>query len=225
MILVQRLVVLLGVPRLPNIRISQVSLEASNPRGQRCRDILRWFILRDVVQGSPELLLDEGEAVWQREEPPLTLARLALLPTQVAQLFEVQDSGVGRELDAGTQAGAAELIVAFRIQQLLEMPFRSAMRCCPALRRHVERQGDAEEVADEFEEYWRPDAPDALVSVLESLLLEEWQQKDAIDAGPLMHEEGGADPLDEFVTRARRLFDRSGALRGRAGGRLPRARL
>lgn len=80
------------------------------------------------------------------------------------------------DLDEGAETSTSDLVVALRMQQLLEMPFRAAMTCCPALRGHVERQGDREEVADEFQEHWHPGAPDELLSVLEVLLREEWQQ-------------------------------------------------
>jgi len=102
------------------------------------------------------------------------------------------------DLDEGATTGTGDLVVALRMQQLLEMPFRDAMRCCPALRSHVERQEDSEGVADEFQEYWHPGAPDELLSVLEVLLREEWRQPD--------------DPASERP-------------RARGDRRLPRARL
>ncbi|CAK0823337.1 unnamed protein product [Prorocentrum cordatum] len=109
------------------------------------------------------------------------------------------------DLDEGAEASATDLVVALRMQQLLEMPFRAAMRCCPALRSHVERQEDSEEVADEFQEHWHPGAPDELLSVLDVLLREEWQQPDAL--------------------AAERPRPRGGQARARADHRLPRARL
>lgn len=106
------------------------------------------------------------------------------------------------DLDEGANGGTTDLVVALRMQQLLEMPFRAAMRCCPALRSHVERQEDSEEVADEFQEYWHPGAPDELLSVLEVLLREEWQQPDPA-AEPRARGGGQAARADRRLPRAR----------------------
>jgi hypothetical protein len=86
--------------------------------------------------------------------------------------------GAGHEDISHEGDDLTDLIVELRLRQLLAMPFGAAMRRCSALRRHVEGQEDHDEVASEFEEFWSPDAPVVLVSVLESLLREEWSQDD-----------------------------------------------
>jgi len=77
-----------------------------------------------------------------------------------------------------SKSAPTDLIVALRMAQLLAMPFRTAMHSCAALRRHVEEQEDSEDVADEFEDHWNTNAPEALRHVLEGLLRQEWLQEE-----------------------------------------------